>query len=199
MHSIELAQILIAKGARLGNALLCASDDNSMAKFLLSQGAKIVSAPGQTSAITNAAGVGNIDVVRSLISHASNDELDKSRDALHWAAAGGCKDVVELLIEHGFDVNTTIKGCMVGETPLLATCEFRELTLERLAVTNLLIQKGADVNAHSQDGRTAAELLLHSDSSGLFRFKHLSTELKQIAGQIQGSPGKLSQAPVSIL
>jgi len=138
-----------------------------MAKFLLAQGAKIDCAPGQTSALTNAAGVGNIDVIRLFLSYATNTELGSSRDALHWAAAGGRMNIVKLLIEYGFDVNTSIKGCTVGETPLLASCEFRELTPERLAVAKLLIEKGADVDARSQDGRTATELLLRSNSSGL--------------------------------
>lgn len=74
---------------------------------------------------------------------------------------------MKLLIEYDFDVNTTIKGCTVGETPVLDTCEFRKLTPERLAVAKLLVERRADVNAHNQDGRTAAELLLHSDASGL--------------------------------
>lgn len=81
LHSIELAQILIDRGAHLGNALLSAADDTSMAKFLLSRGAKVVSAPGQTSVITNATGAGNTEVVRLFLSHANEAELDSSRDA----------------------------------------------------------------------------------------------------------------------
>ncbi|KAL8724760.1 MAG: hypothetical protein Q9181_006689 [Wetmoreana brouardii] len=142
LGSIELAQILIDKGARLGSALRSAADDDSMTKFLLDRGAKVVSESDQSSAITTAAGGGNIKVVRLLISHANDMELRRSREAMHWAAAGGRIDVIKLLLEHNFDVNTRIECCDVGETPLLATCEVRKLTPERLAVAKLLRERG---------------------------------------------------------
>ncbi|KAL8706775.1 MAG: hypothetical protein Q9201_000201 [Fulgogasparrea decipioides] len=165
------------RGARLeDDVLLSAADDYNTAKFLLDRGAKI-SPSGRSSAITNAAGGGNTKVVRLLISHANDMDIRNSRDAVHWAAAGGRIDVIKLLLENNFDVNTNFKGCEVGETPLLATCEFRKLTPERLAVAKLLIERGADINACSEDGRTAAELLLQSDSSGLLQD---DTELKKL-------------------
>ncbi|KAI4112929.1 MAG: hypothetical protein LQ338_008254 [Usnochroma carphineum] len=163
LESFELAQILVDRGAHLDNALVSASNDAGITKLLLGRGAEVVSAPGQTSALTNAAGRGNIEVVRLLLSHATDAELASSREALHWAAAGGRRDVVKLLIEHGFDVNTTINDCMVGATPLLATCETEKPNPERLAVAKLLIDSRADVNALSRDGKTAAELLFHRE------------------------------------
>ena len=162
-------QILIDRGANFDNALPTAVDDYNMVQFLLGRGAKVVSAPGKISAITNAAGAGNTEVVRLLLSHADDAELDGSRDALNWAAAGGRIDTVRLLIEHGFSVKVTVKDCVVGETPLLAACGSRKMNSQRIAVARLLVKEGADVGARGEDGMTAAELLVHNDTDGLLQ------------------------------
>lgn len=174
-----MAQLLIDRGARFDNALLCAVNDFATVEFLLGHGAKVVSAPGKSSAITNAAGVGNAEVVRLLISHANDAELDGSRDALNWAAARGRMNTAELLIEHGFDVNASTKDCIVGETPLLAACELKKVNPQRIAIAKLLMKNGADVNARNQDGKTAAELLVQNGSDGLLR---KDAELQQLLG-----------------
>lgn len=162
-------RILIERGSRFDNALLSAVSDYDIVEFLLSQGAKIISAPGKTSAITNAAGASGPDVVRLLLSHADSAQLNGSRDAMNWAAARGHVDTVKILIEHGFDVNVITKDCVVGETPLLAACGSRKLNSQRLAVAKLLIKEGADVSARNQNGKTAAELLVSNDFDGLIR------------------------------
>lgn len=170
-------QILVDRGAGLKNALLYSVDDYAMVEFLLSRGAKIVSASGKTSVITNAVSAGNIEVVRLLISHANDAELNSSPDALNWAAARGRIDAVRLLIGRGFDVNARTKDCQVGETPLLAAFESKKVTPQRIAVAKLLLKHGADVTARNQDGKTATELLFQNDSDGLI---HEDTELQQL-------------------
>ena len=170
-------QILIDRGANFDDALPTAVDDYNMVQFLLGRGAKVVSAPRKISAITNAAGAGNTEVVRLLLSHADDAELDGSRDALNWAAAGGRIDTVRLLIEHGFSVNVIVIDCIVGETPLLAACGSRKMTPQRIAVARLLVKEGADISARGEDGMTAAELLIHNDTDGLLQE---DTELQEI-------------------
>ena len=65
---------------------------------------------------------------------------------LHWAAAGH-KEIAELLIANGADVNA--KGVKDGGTPLhIAT------HLGHKEIAELLIAKGADVNAKHEDGGT---------------------------------------------
>ncbi len=59
---------------------------------------------------------------------------------LHGAARAGHLDVVEILIEHGADVNAAGRG--TGKTPLHTAAEGG-----RLPIVELLIAKGADVNA----------------------------------------------------
>ncbi|MCJ1462833.1 hypothetical protein MMC07_001436 [Pseudocyphellaria aurata] len=169
LQNLELVRILLARGARPNNALLPAANDYDMTKLLLSQGAKIISAPGKSSAITNAAGGGDVEVLQLLLSHANDAELNGSLDALSWAARGGHVEVVKLLIEYGFDVNVTTKDSFVGETPLLAICKSKKLNPERMAVAKLLIKEGADVTARDQDGKTAAELLIQNDIGRLIQ------------------------------
>lgn len=160
-------RILIDRGARFDNTLLSAVDDYAIVDYLLTRGAKVVSVPGKASAISSAAGAGNTEVVRLLLSHADDAVLTGSREALNWAAAGGRIDTVQLLIEHGFDVNAFVEDCTVGQTPLLAACGLKKVNPQRMAVAKLLVKEGADVNARGQNGKTAAELLVHNDTEGI--------------------------------
>ena len=89
--------------------------------------AKVVSVPGKASATANAAGAGNTKVVRLLLSHANDAAFNGSRHALNWAAAGERIRTVEVLIEHGVDVNTLTKSCVVGKIPLPASCGSRKV------------------------------------------------------------------------
>lgn len=178
---MELVQILVGRGARLDNILLSTVDNYDMVDFLLSRGAKIVSRC-KLSAITDAAGAGNIKVVELLLSHANEVDMDASRDALHWAAASGRMDTAKLLIERGFDVNATTKDCLVGETPLFAMCEIKKLDPPRMAVAKFLVEKGANIHARNRDGRTVAELLVQNDRDGLIRE---DPELQQLIARIE--------------
>ena len=173
-----MVEISVDRGARIDNTLRYVVDDYAIVKFLLSQGAKIISMPGNDSAITNAAGGCDVEVIRLLISHANDVELDCSREALNWAAARGRIDTVKALIEHGFDVNATTEGCIVGETPLIAVCQSTYPTSDRIAVAKLLIKNGADVNARDETGTTAAEMLLRN---GLLQE---DTDLQQLLAAI---------------
>ena len=69
---------------------------------------------------------------------------------LHYAAGWGHKEIVELLIAEGADVNA-MNGA--GQTPLhFAAQEGQKEIVE------LLIAKGADVNAKTNDGETPLDL-----------------------------------------
>ena len=163
LDCIELVEILIDRGARFDNTLHHAVDDYAMVKYLLSRGANIISVPSRYSAIINAAGNGNFEVMRLLISHANDVELDASREALNWAASWGCIETAKLLIEHGFDVNATTEECIVGETPLIAVCQSNYPNLQRIAVAKVLIKNGADVNARDKSGTPVAKMLRRGD------------------------------------
>jgi ankyrin repeat protein len=66
---------------------------------------------------------------------------------LHEAAFGGRKEIVELLISNGADVNAKHDG--FGTTPL-----HRAAYRGHKEIVELLIGKGADVNAKNANGET---------------------------------------------
>ena len=106
---------------------------------------------------------GNIEAIKQHLD--AGAEVDAKDDKfvgtfLHWAAAGGQNEIVELLIAKGADVNATDGD---GDTPLhlagnnTATKEIAEL----------LIAKGADVNARDDDGETPLDAIsLFNDPNG---------------------------------
>jgi ankyrin repeat protein len=71
--------------------------------------------------------------------------------ALHWAAGKGRKEIVELLLANGADVNAKNKD---GETPLYLAARDG-----RMDAVELLLTKGADVNAKNKDGETPLYLV----------------------------------------
>ena len=78
----------------------------------------VLATTGFAGPIHNAAFSGNIEAVKQHI--AAGTDMDVKDDkygwtTLHWAAIGGYKEMVELLIAEGADVNT--KGYR-GTTPL---------------------------------------------------------------------------------
>ncbi len=103
--------------------------------------------------IHDAAGEGNIEAVNQHI--AAGTDLNAKSDGdgwtpLHFAAFGGHKEIAELLIGSGAEVNAKGLG---GYTPLLhaAYSGHKE-------VAELLIAKGADVNAKDDDDQTPLDL-----------------------------------------
>ena len=86
---------------------------------------------------------GNIAAIKEYL--ASGAEVDAKDEKfvgtfLHWASAGGQKEIVKLLIEKGADVNAKDGD---GDTAL----HLAGSTTASAEITELLISKGADVNA----------------------------------------------------
>jgi cytohesin len=100
---------------------------------------------GKHSTINMAAWSGDAKGVKEFLAAGSDvNAKDKyGRTPLHLAAEEGHKEIVELLISKGADLNA--KGGRFGRTPLhqAATKEIAEL----------LIAKGADVNAKFESGK----------------------------------------------
>jgi cytohesin len=173
----EIVELLIAKGADVN-----AKDEESytpldiaaswgykeIADLLLEHGSK----SGASDSIQVAASMRNIEAVKRHLA-AGADVNAKSEvyghTPLHNAAWGGYKEIAELLIAEGADVNAK-KGVWDGRTPLhLAALEGEK------EIAELLIAAGADVNAKDDDGDTPLDIATHPDNSN--KNKHETADL----------------------
>ena len=100
--------------------------------------------------INSAAVTGDIETVKQHLAAGAdvNGWPDEGGQAppLYWAAHEGHKEIVELLIANGADVNAKDRR---GETSLHAAA-----LSPRKEIAELLIAEGADVNAKDQKGKT---------------------------------------------
>jgi ankyrin repeat protein len=92
-----------------------------------------------------------------------NAQNESGTTPLGWAVYYGYKELIELLIAEGADVNANSNG----RTPLHCA-----VLTDRLEATELLIEKGANVNAGSEAGVTPlymTALYGHAESANLLR------------------------------
>ncbi|XP_020664473.1 transient receptor potential cation channel subfamily A member 1 [Pogona vitticeps] len=107
---------------------------------------------------------GNVEKLKQLLLTSGRELVDKKdyygKTPLYWAAYKGQKHTVELLLQHGANVNTC---CKHGGTPLHAAIGlFPDCTL-------LLIQHGADVNLQDNWGVTPMYLAACSGQTECIR------------------------------
>ena len=113
-----------------------------------------VKAPGIS--ITQAAETGNIEAIRQHL--AAGADVSTMAASLHRAAYGSHKEIAELLITNGVDVNVKNDA---AETPLhLATTK---------EIAELLIANGADVNATTNRGTTPLDWAANNEIANLIR------------------------------
>ena len=106
--------------------------------------------------VTQAAETGNIEAIRQHL--VAGADVNTMAASLHRAAYGSHKEIAELLITNGVDVNAKNDA---AETPLhLATT--RE-------IAELLIANGADVNATTNRGTTPLDWAANDEIANLIR------------------------------
>jgi len=134
--------------------------------------------------LNEAAAMGNVDLVRSLIAKGADVDNRERGDGsfktpLHCAVMNGHKDIVELLLADGADINA--KGGWRGETSLHYAAE-----KGHKEVAELLIAKGANVNATDGAGGTplhSAARTGHKDIVELLIEKSADVNAKNSQGQ----------------
>jgi len=112
-------------------------------------------------------GKNKIDVLTTLITHEANVNAatKEGETPLHLAVIQGDYDVVKLLLENKADVNATKKD---GETPLhIAETNSHNNNSTILHIAELLLSKGAAVNAKDNKQETPLCRAIHHQRTGM--------------------------------
>jgi ankyrin repeat protein len=111
------------------------------------------------SPLCEASRLGHFEMARYLLSQEARLVASESTGSvLHAAVSSGRKEVVQLILDAGANVNATND---LGETPLhLAAKED-----ERVSIVELLLQRGADVSARRLFEETPLDLAIERNST----------------------------------
>ncbi|KAL9034379.1 MAG: hypothetical protein Q9180_005441 [Flavoplaca navasiana] len=152
LSNLDLVRLLVERGANLPDDLLCGVKDCATARYLLDCGARIVKDSNpDVSAIITAVATHNTSMLSLLLSYADDADIRTSYEALHFAAKYGYLDAVEVLLNHGIDVNTHLPVSDY-ETPLASACRGTKPNSE---MVRRLLERGADVKFQDTSGSTA--------------------------------------------
>ena len=118
--------------------------------------AAVLAQQPQPPAIHDAAMKGDLQTVKALLEQdpalVNVEKPPNKKTALHYAAQGGHRDVVEFLLEKGAEVS---RPNIIGETPLHYAA-----TVESPDVAILLLARGANLNARTERGMTPLRLAM---------------------------------------
>ncbi|KAL9025202.1 MAG: hypothetical protein Q9196_005937, partial [Gyalolechia fulgens] len=156
MHSLELVQLLVRRGAVVPHHILTKVYKYDIAALLLKHGAKLVADSQykhQVSPIVIAASAGKLKLLKLYLTHADDADILASANAIHRAAENGYLEVVDLLINRGWDVNTVADE--LREAPLSAACGASQ---SNIRMVQKLLDKGADITIRDSEGCTACNM-----------------------------------------
>ncbi len=175
---VEIVKILLRAGARVdlsdeaGFTPLHAATNADMARALLSAGAPIDAAPRLTTPLYAAVVDGRADVVRLLLDRGAARLGPAGSSLLVWAAFAGRADSVNALLDTG--VRPDERGFFTSETALhvLAAGAFADMPSPdrltpavRQSIAELLLERGAAVDAPANVGSFLAQTPLHAAAS----------------------------------
>ncbi|KAL8910200.1 MAG: hypothetical protein Q9171_004498 [Xanthocarpia ochracea] len=169
LGSLELVQHLVEREAIFPHGILSYGlHDYNVAAYLLDRGAKILDRSdlddAEVSAIVSAASFGNSRILQLLLSYANDVDVGASDEALPFAAYGGYLNVVDVLIDHGFDVNAHSCSYVYEESALMAACRANK---PNSAVVRRLLELGADVLFRDSGGVHVAACQSDPETIGL--------------------------------
>ena len=154
---IEVVKLLVEAGADVNAGSwppLCqAVDENNtdIAEYLIDHGAN-VNAPKDWGPLQEASTF-SIEMVKLLLARGANINGGLEQPTLHAGIRSGHKDIVELLIQHGVDVNA--KDYYRGYTPLQ-----RAAITGRTELVKLISEAGANISVKNDRGQTLLHLIL---------------------------------------
>ena len=171
----DVVEVLIDAGAdieanngkgRSPLLMACVLGKLDTVKMLVEAGAAVCATDDQgDTCLTLAAYFGHTDIVRYLVGLPDVDVNYHGRNndtALHSAVDDGHRDVVELLIDAGADIEAQDS---TGETPLHYACENG-----KLAILKMLLKAGADVCATDNRGTTCLMRAVHHGHTETVRY-----------------------------
>lgn len=142
-----------------------AGDHMDTVKFLLSQGANVNAKTA--NGLTPLAFIWPVDMADLLIANGADVKVadNNGQTMLHWAVNRdnhrGDKALIELLLNHGADVNAkaaSTSGGWAGWAPLHVACYNGAQD-----IVELLLARGADVNARADNGKTPMAVAQSND------------------------------------
>jgi len=154
---IEVVKLLVEAGADVNAGSwppLCQAVDEestAIAEYLIDHGAN-VNAPKDWGPLQEAATY-SIEKVKFLLARGANVN-GGSQPTIHAGIRSGHRDIVELLIQHGADINAKDKWGR-GYTPLQ-----RAAIRGRPELVELLLEAGADISVKNDRGQTALHVSL---------------------------------------
>ncbi|XP_057334445.1 uncharacterized protein LOC130673443 [Microplitis mediator] len=150
----------------------CINQKLEMARLLIQHDINLnVKDNKEKTAIFYAVKNGDFNIVKLLITNGACVEDDP--DLLNIAAHNQCIDIVQILLEHGVDINAY--DCF-GKTALHSALIEQFFQLEdkvicilsskdvKASLVRVLLNKGADVNIRMKDGQTALHLAVRTDN-----------------------------------
>jgi uncharacterized protein len=116
-------------------------------------------------AIHKAANRGDLEAVREILASGTDPDARDSYGgtALHAAMFQDNMEIVQLLIDHGYDVNA--QGSSNGYTPL-----HDAVWAGNLAAAEILIKNGADLSIQNREGQTPAEKARTEGKTDLYEY-----------------------------
>ena len=142
MADHNLIKLLCKRGATLEGSLGIAAefhDNADTVNYLISQGVKDT----DSYALARAASQNKLEIAKVLLAQDPPAAPSGSHGALHMTALMGHSDMLTLLLENGFNINTIDD---YGRTPLHSACGANKPSPE---IVQTLLERGADPSARN--------------------------------------------------
>ena len=157
----------------VGNGWLTNGTEGEIAKLLVASGAQVDGSQGRESPLIASASLGAGRVAQVLVDAGANLEATSifGARALHWAAWTGASATVELLLEHGAEIEKKCSG--FGATPLFWAAhgygpKGPANKDGQVAAARALIKAGAKVATSNKFGETVLEMAKRCARQDLF-------------------------------